>query len=298
MVDRAVLFSATMARHIIARTVSTSGGLALGAVLALGCGDERGVKSLDEAFSFGGESAFTGEGSRDSEQTGTASSSRTCGVSTEGLVAYLPFDGDTRVLGGRGLYSESADASFGPGVRGEALHLDYGVRIRSSSSLTLSSWTTCAWLNRSIMEEDLVVLAAQSGTVLGVTGEYGMCDSAPGHLFYLEGGDRFDCSASDRGRAYTEQWSFACWAYDSNRGTLLQFVDGSASTSSYVGDALHLSSSAQLVIGARGTSEDRLDELSLWGRALSASEMARLSETESCALVGPGDSDVDDDMDW
>ncbi|HVJ89682.1 MAG TPA: hypothetical protein VM580_07740, partial [Labilithrix sp.] len=85
---------------------STLGAALLASVLAVGCGDANGVRSLDQAFDgLGGAAGYAGGLEPGDTAPGT------CGVSTTGLVAYLPFDGDARVVGGSGIHATSPSSS-------------------------------------------------------------------------------------------------------------------------------------------------------------------------------------------
>lgn len=259
--------------------------LALATILLVGCGDDHGVRSLDEAF----KPQSAGAQPAGSSSSAAPSSGATCGVSTDGLVAYLPLDGDTTVIGGSSLRAApNSSPSFTSGARGQALAAGGSVRLMPSSSMTLSSWTACAWTYVSAGSDDLYAFSVLTGpgvVLMGMTGSSSSCPgSGAGRPFVATTGPV--CLPLPTGVG-TEKWSLACWTYDASREQMTIYANGTGTgTPAGGGGPIQLSTSVPLVIAPSmsGASAGRVDEVSIWERALRPDEIAKLAASP-CAIT-------------
>lgn len=264
--------------------------IVLASILLVACGDDHGVRSLDDAY----RPQSAGAQPAGSSSSNAPSSTATCGVSTDGLVAYLPLDGDTTVIGGSSLRAApNSSPSFTSGARGQALAAGGSVRLMPSSSMTLSSWTACAWTYVSAGSDDLYAFSMLSGAnvvLLGMTGSSSSCSasgsgSGAGRPFVAATGPA--CLPLPTGVG-TEKWSLTCWAYDASRKQMTVYANGTGTAIPAGGGApIQLSTSVPLVIApsmSSGASAGRIDEVSIWGRALRADEIAKLAASP-CAIT-------------
>lgn len=264
----------------------------VGIIAIVACGDDKGVASLEQFYAPGASSSGDGESSS-SGSSGTSSSGGpsdvTCGISTTGLVAYLPFDGDAEVRGGDdfSLTSVGSTPRFVSGERGNALDGSTQIFLRAQTSVSLSSWTACAWV-RLNGAAAMGFLAVPSPTVLnsgfGINGSTAECGN--GSLAPYASSPNFGCfsPSNTSGTLVSGGWTFVCLVNDGSRGQMRWDVDGSSDTRGS-NIPLQVPSGMSIAIGG-GFEGSSIDEFTLWSRALSQSETTHLASESSCRLNG------------
>lgn len=255
------------------------------------CGDEKGYPSLEafygaspdqESSSSGGSSSGSGSSS------GGTSTNVSCSISTSGLLAYLPLDGDARVLGGalRMNYVPSA-SSFVSGQYGEALSASKQLFLEATRSLSLSSWTACAWVRVS-SESNIGFLAVPGDQALnsGVADRGLIAGCGNGEVTPYVTGSNIGCVVASESGFLFDAWNFLCIVNDPSAGGVQ--INVNAGTASPGGRSLPLSipSGASIAIGGGPAGSNAIDEFSLWSRALSRSEIETLAATRCTARDG------------
>jgi Concanavalin A-like lectin/glucanases superfamily/PEP-CTERM motif len=221
---------------------------------------------------------------------GTSSSH--AGLAT-GLEAYYQFNGNGLDSSGNGLNLTLAGSpSFGPGLFGQALSLDnnpsqYAILSADPTAFNFGSndFTIQVWVNFNTFGSDIQTLIEK---FTGAGGPGWSLTAINNSLqFYADGLPAVNSSAVS---ITTGTWNQIVVA---RQGTTLDiYLNDSlvASDSSYVGAIT--TSSLPLLIGNRNSEDGRnydvngsLDEIALWNRALSTSEIASLWNNGAGAMI-------------
>jgi hypothetical protein len=264
----------------------------------LACGDsDNGVTSLSQVFGAGAAAGVDGGGGADGGgftgfDGGGSTSVTSCGsnVSLTGLVAYLPFDGTTNARGpaGQSVVAESAGGvTFSSGVVGQAAVFDGEGYVQLAASLEATSQrTVCAWVASGGSSEQLgdpIVTFGTSGSgdFLGLNATTGPCATSLTPSIYVDHWGSA-CTPSHYGASASSGSSapvFACWvatgpqvAYwvnGSNLGGAPYTMFPASWSVSIGGNQIGGTSTKERFIGA-------IDEVTLWARALAASEIATM----------------------
>jgi VWFA-related protein len=213
--------------------------------------------------------------------------SETTGSLTQGLVAYYPFNGNANDESGNGHNGTiSGNVTFGTdrlGVSGSAAYFDGSgsqVTIPHTSSLNSANGTWAAWVKLQgstsmfIVDKDTYQWSQDGHLEVGVNNE--VCFSIEDST---ESGYKQACSAD--GTLARNQWRHitATWG---NNGIKL-YVNGSlVAQNSYTGG---VNSPGDLIIGSNiantNPANGSIDEVRIYNRALSASEVLQLYTTAS-----------------
>ncbi|MEI8259773.1 MAG: LamG-like jellyroll fold domain-containing protein, partial [Deltaproteobacteria bacterium] len=218
----------------------------------------------------------------------TISDPTACTVTTSGLVAYLPLDGDTTDRSGNGHDGVSASAtSVASGRRGGAYAFNgtnSSVCLGGSGTVT-GDRTWCAWVNyggRTGSGEPIVRGGpAGAADFLGIAspGQTDSCGGTPGGPFVDHWGTA--CNRSTTATATSGAWSFVCMAHTTGTNTFHFYANGANSTTT---GAVYDYPVSTLCVGANGIGGSTtfpsflgsIDEVTVWSRTLSTAEMDAL----------------------
>lgn len=275
-------------------------GAAIAVVVMIACGDDKGFESLDDFYapSSGRESSSSGGSSSGGSGEGTGI---TCSISTNALLAYLPFDGDGRVRGSSTFETTNASSlSFVSGTDGSALRGSDQIFMKATKSVSMSSWTACAWV-RVASSSNMGFLAVPGSPPLnsgfGVPGATADCGS--GSLTPYLVSSTVGCvapSSSSSSSLFPGTFAFVCMVSGGDSGRTQILVDGAvvATTSGTI--PLSVTTGGAIAVGggpdeASSGQPNALDDFSFWGRALSPAEMGTLSERPCRATAARGSSE-------
>lgn len=258
-------------------------GFALAA--SLGCGDENGLSSLDDFYAPAGSGPSAGDAGAGKNE----SRSTSCGVSTSGLLAYLPLDGTLELRGSSGFSFDSAPGGprFVTGRLGQALHGSDQVFVeRTGSSVAASAWSVCAWVRMGSANAMGVLVAPPLDFAIAQSGPSAPCPSASAGTFapFVQTPDT-GCFSPANVALSPSAWSFVCLTNDPSQGQYI-YVDGTREGRE-VHAPLVITSGGRIAIGG-GPEDDEsgIDEVSIWSRALQATEIGFLSGGgNGCAVV-------------
>jgi hypothetical protein len=263
------------------------------------CGDEKGVQSLEGFYAQGADRGSSGGPGQEvpGEADGSGDTGVTCSISTNALVAYLPFDDDGRVRGSASFRTTNASSlSFLPGRRGSALRGSDQIFMEATTAISMSSWTACAWV-RVASSSNMGFLAIAGSTPVnsgfGVAGSTAECGGSGGLVPYLSS-SRLGCVAPSSPSLPSDTFTFVCMVSSSENGQTQIIVDGSTRATRAGALPLSLSSGTAIAVGG-GPEEtpsgtpNAIDDFSLWGRALSSSELATLAASP-CIATGAAEN--------
>ncbi len=252
------------------------------------CGDEKGYPSLD-AFYGGSPDGGSSSSGGGSSSGGTSANVSCGGISSTGLLAYLPLDGDARVLGtALRVTNPPPSSSFVSGRMGQASSGSKQLFLEPTKSFSLSSWTACAWvrvssesnigflavpgsppLNSGVADSSLVSGCGSVGVAPYVTTSSGNCIVGTGAPFEVD------------------EWNFLCVVSDSSSTRI--HLDGITASESGKGSiSLSIGPGLTLAVGGGPPGSNAIDEFSFWSRALTPEEMQSLATTRCSA--GGGES--------
>lgn len=284
--------SSSAASRALARAVSVSV-----VVLAAACGDDEGVKSLDEVYAgLGGGGADRDEGAASSGASGRPSSTG-CGLSASvrsSLLFYLPLDGDTSSRAGQVTVQDEGmggGSTFGEGYAGSGLMAGSGASLALSPGVVFSgSLTLCAWVkpaNASGPTGVLVVPMPSGGAVMfGVSGVDDP-ECAASRAPFVRPLD--SCTPADLSQP-PDEFTFVCWATDPSRGTSIStggrpWVTVSSSPPPFTGELV-----SRINVGVGGGLGATVDEITLWNRVLTEDDLASLLAGGRACLTGTSSS--------
>jgi hypothetical protein len=260
-----------------------------------GCGSVTGLQSLTGSGGAAPTASTSGTTTTSSTTTTTGSgdASGTCSP-VSGLLAYYPLDGDTLDHSGNGNDAVAKNLTPAPGKIGGAYvfnGVDSSLQATGSSMLN-GARTFCAWVcwdDAGAAQElgEPIFSAGVSGAGPSGTGGDFFCISPsspkswlpPPDVPFIDHGETSGSNGAEI-RLSPGVWSFVCYVYDGAGGVTF-YGDG---TSVPAGGAEYDYPLATLFIGSQsigGTSTrpsllGTLDEVTVWSRALDASDLASL----------------------
>lgn len=199
----------------------------------------------------------------------------------EGLVAYYPFNDDTKDYSSDGKDGTNHGAVFVEGKKGEALKFDgkndFVYAPVNINPIPMPRMTMAAWVKA---EDDTKIRKAVCHDNSG----YDRCMGIDNR----QGGQGWSCFAGDGkilgySSVLVDKWTFVAAVYDQNAGTVKLFVDGSMheKKGKIVG-----SGNDFILIGANGSTKlqreyfmGAIDEVKIYDYALSDKELNSLYET-------------------
>ncbi len=213
-----------------------------------------------------------------------------------GLVAYFPFEGDTRDHSGNGNDATGTSVSYMTGKLGQGATLGAGSSLQVSGATQLAGARTfCAWINLTSTggygAPVFVGGTAGAGDFFGVTtpspSPASTCMQLKGTYMYQDHWGAA-CDVTPSVMLATNQWQFACWGWDGatarsfyGNGTLQQ---GSGAAFSYALSTVTIASNTISGTTTQPTFAGTIDEVSVWSRALTQSEMDLLYNSgDGCA---------------
>jgi hypothetical protein len=224
-----------------------------------------------------------------------------CECNFTGLVAYYTFDGNANDLSGNGYNATATDVSYVPGFFGQAVHPNgTSSLIQASGSYMFSGPRTfCAWIQVNSLTVNLgqpVIVggAALAGDFLGyqpASGATNCSATIPANNLYLDNWGSVGCEP-DPSLAVTPSANFSnfvCFDFEGGGGDAWTFyvnggfddfseLNGSNDMAPY-NWALSTVTIGTNDIGGTSTSSSNggaLDEVSMWGRGLTITEMNAL----------------------
>ena len=225
--------------------------------------------------------------------TGTSCISGRCVCGpTAGLVAYLPFDGNTNDASGNNHNATASNVTPVPGKVGGAFQFNTTSVVRLTGPAPVNGpRTLCAWV-----QPQPTSAKGQPVFTGGTTGNADLFDinassptpgscpvqPVPNELFvdnYGRGCERSGLTAPPGG------WSFVCWTWDGNLNVQVYANGSAAGVTPQEGfanwDVSTLTVGSETVIAANASTTaggftGLIDEPSLWSRQLSATEIQQL----------------------
>lgn len=224
-----------------------------------------------------------------------------CGLS--GLVAHFPFDGDTKDSSGGGHDIAATSVTTTTGMFGGAYAFDgftSQMRVTGSDDPLLGARTLCAWI-----KPESVTGAAQpvfAGGDVGTGDFFSLTSSTPSatttSCMGAQEGEPFlyhwntGCVSATGLIAHNDVWSLVCYAFDGS-GSERFFVNGDSldepgENFSYPLSTLSVGST-NLGTTTHFAFRGAIDEVTVWGRALSSSELSSLwNGGLGCTSAGSG----------
>jgi hypothetical protein len=263
--------------------------------------DEEATATLDASVDAkeGGSDA-----ARDSSDESEAADSGACPL-VSGLVAYYPFNGDADDHSSNGYNATATNVTVEPGVLGKAYLFNgktSNVQVTTGSTVAMLERTFCAWLSPSPGTTGLGLPVILSGSIIepptndadqfsvaASSANTGQCTEAAPNAPFL---DHFDTACIAPPLTVTPgQWNFVCYEADGTNVTF--YVDGTLS--SPIAKAVNVWLMPAIAIGTNipvgGTTgpafKGGIDEVTLWSRVLSPSELAALYNSGAGCLVQP-----------
>jgi hypothetical protein len=204
-----------------------------------------------------------------------------------GLVAYYPFDGDTKDASGNGHDITASNVTAAPGKLGGAYAFN-GTSSRMSiggASTPLSARSLCAWIQphaASGLGEPIFVGGAAGAAdfySLLTSSAAGGCGTVPNHFALDHWGTA--CGVTRYLTAPTDGWTHACWTFDPTGGGTTVYANGVAQSlgiQAFSYDLTTITIGANVVGGSTTQASflGNIDDVSIWNRALTPAEVVRL----------------------